>query len=422
MSVQIYKFSDGLRLVHEYVDTTRSVAVMVLCGVGSQNEDEHTNGMAHFIEHNVFKGTPTRTSFDIVKELDMIGAQYNAFTSKQNTGFYAVAMDYEADSCTQILADILTNPTFDAKEMESERKVILEEIAMSEDDNADLCQDLVAEAFYGANTPHGRTILGPAKNIKKFTREDVIKFKEQNYVSNDIVISICGNISLDKAKDLCKKYFVGKFPQNPNREWQDSKEKTFYTNYIKKFKDIEQANIFLAMPSYGFLSDKKNATTIAMDIFGGGMSSRLFQEIREKRGLAYSVYSYNSVLNYSGVSYLYIGTNKGAVQESLEVTRDLIKKVAKEGFDHDEIVKGINSGLTRLTLGNESTIGKVRVNAQYALFANDAYDVDKVIDDVKNLTVDDLSEVFRETMDLSKASVAYVGREVQGNLLDIIKA
>lgn len=422
MSVQIYEFLDGLRLVHEYVDTTRSVAVMVLCGVGSQNEDESTNGMAHFIEHNVFKGTPTRTSFDIVKDLDMIGAQYNAFTSKQNTGFYAVAMDYEADSCTQILADILTNPTFDAKELENERKVILEEIAMSEDDNADLCQDLVAEAFYGPNTPHGRTILGPAKNVKKFTREDAIKFKEQNYVSNDIIISICGNISLDKAKELCEKYFVGKFPQNENRVWQDAKEKQFYSSYIKKFKDIEQANIFLAMPSYGFLDDRKNAASIAMDIFGGGMSSRLFQEIREKRGLAYSVYSYNSMLNYSGTSYLYIGTNKDAVNEALDVTRDLIKKVAKEGFSHDEIVKGINGGLTRLTLGNESTIGKVRKNAQYALFADDAYDVNKVIDEIKNFKVDDLSEAFRDTMDLSKASIAYVGREVKGDLLDIIKA
>ncbi len=128
------------------------------------------------------------------------------------------------------------------------------------------------------------------------------------------------------------------------------------------------------------------------------------------------------MLNYSGTSYLYIGTNKNAVNEALEVTRDLIKKVAKEGFSHDEIVKGINGGLTRLTLGNESTIGKVRKNAQYALFADEVFDVNKIIDEIKNFTVDDLSEAFRDTMDLSKASIAYVGREVKGNLLDIIKA
>lgn len=421
MSAKIYTFSDGLRLVHEYVDTTRSVGVMVLCGVGSQNEDEKTNGLSHFIEHNVFKGTPTRSSFDIVQELDMLGAQYNAYTSKQQTGYYSVSIDSKAEACTEILADILTNPTFDEKEMESERKVILEEIAMSEDDNEGLCQDLVCEAFYGANTPHGRTIIGTAKNVKNFTRQDAIDYMSKNYIAQDIVISITGHIHEEEAKALCEKYFVGKFPQNPNRIWRDEKRELFNTQYIKKFKDIEQANIFLAMPTYGGVSDKRFAATVAMDIFGGGMSSRLFQEIREKRGLAYSVYAYNSMLTNSGITYLYIGTNKDSVYKALEVTKDVINDVYKNGFSHDEIVKGINGGLTRIALTTESTIGKMRNNAVNALMYDEAYDEDKVINIIKNLTVEDVNEAFRASCELQKASIAYVGREVQGNLLDVIK-
>ena len=316
---------------------------------------------------------------------------------------------------------ILTNPTFDEKEMESERKVILEEIAMSEDDNEGLCQDLVCEAFYGANTPHGRTIIGTAKNVKNFTRQDAIDYMSKNYIAQDIVISITGHIHEEEAKALCEKYFVGKFPQNPNRIWRDEKRELFNTQYIKKFKDIEQANIFLAMPTYGGVSDKRFAATVAMDIFGGGMSSRLFQEIREKRGLAYSVYAYNSMLTNSGITYLYIGTNKDSVYKALEVTKDVINDVYKNGFSHDEIVKGINGGLTRIALTTESTIGKMRNNAVNALMYDEAYDEDKVINIIKNLTVEDVNEAFRASCELQKASIAYVGREVQGNLLDVIK-
>ena len=420
MSSYIHTFSDGLRLVHTYSDTTRSVGVIVLCGVGSQNEDDNTNGISHFIEHNVFKGTTTRSSFDIVKELDMLGAQYNAYTSKQQTAFYTISMDYEVEKCTEILSDILTNPTFDEKEMESERKVILEEISMSEDDNEGVCQDLVAEAFYGANTPLGRTIIGPAKNVKRFSKQDVLDYKSKNYVSNDIVISISGHITLDDAKALCEKYFVGKFRQDPLRDWTDKPHLT-NTTYLHKFKDIEQANIYLAMPAIAGSDKRKYASNVALDIFGGGMSSRLFQEVREKHGLAYNVYAYNSLLTNSGITYLYIGTNKDSTKKALELTKKVIEDVYKNGFTHDEIVKGINSSVTRFVLANESTVSTMRLAANSALMFNEEFDLDKTVNEIKALTIDDINEAFRECLDLSRSSLSYVGRKVEGNLLDYIK-
>ncbi len=421
MATKIYTFKDGLRLAYTQNDNTRSVGVIVGCGVGSGNETEETNGISHFIEHNVFKGTTTRSSFDIVNELDMLGAQSNAYTSKMQTAFYTISMDTEVEKCVEILSDILTNPTFDEKEMESERKVILEEIAMSEDDNDGVCQDLVAEAFYGANSPFGRTIIGPAKNVKKFTKADVLDYKSKNYVSKDIVISISGHISFDEAKRLCEKYFVDKFPKDDLREWKDKPILTT-PKYLSKFKDIEQANIYLAMPSCGAYSPLKHATRVALEIFGGGMSSRLFQEVREKHGLAYSVYAYNSMLINPGITDLYIGTNKNSVQKSIELTKKVIEEVAKNGFTDDEIKKGINTSLTRYILSNESTVSTMRQALNAAQFTDESYDLDAIVNEIQALTKDKIQEAFLQSLDLSKASIAYVGREVKGDLLELIKA
>ncbi len=421
-STYIHTFKDGLRLAHTQSDNTRSVGIIVLCGVGSQNENSETNGLSHFIEHNVFKGTTTRSPFQIVNELDMLGAQYNAYTSKQQTAFYTISIDTEADKCAEILSDILTNPSFDEKEMENERKVILEEVSMSEDDNEGVCQDLVAEAFYGKDTPLGRTIIGPAKNIKKFTRQDVLDYKSKNYISDDIVISISGHISREDAIKLCEKYFVDRFPSNKNRLWQDDPLKSLNQDYLYKFKDIEQANLFLAMPAIGLKDKRKFAANVALDIFGGGMSSRLFQEVREKHGLAYQVYAYNSSLTNSGITYLYIGTNKDSVEKSLALTKKVIEDVKKNGFTHDEIVKGVNSSVTRFILSNESTVSTMRMAGNAALMSDEAYDLDYCVNQIKALTAKDIQEAFEECVDISKASCAYVGREINADLMSVIKS
>ena len=418
MLSNIYTFSDGLRLIHQQIDSTRSVGIMVLCGVGSQNETEKENGISHFIEHNVFKGTNKRTSFQIVKDLDMLGANFNAYTSKSNTAFYTISMDSVAENCAEILADMLINPSFNEQEMENERKVILEEIAMSQDDNQDLSMDMGEEAFYGANSALGRTILGPAKNVKAFTRDDVIKYKSANYVAKDIVISIAGNISLDNAMALCEKYFVGHFARNDSRDWMD---KPFITTstYLHKFKDIEQANICINMPSPTISSPLSDATMVAMEIFGGGMSSRLFQEVREKNGLAYNVYSFSKGLVNSGLSTIYVGTNKSSAEKAVKLVKKTIQDVLDNGFDEDEIVKGKNSITTRLIIGAESTGAIMRANAQMLLNENKGFDLFEKVDKMMALKKEQIEEAFKESMQIDKASIAYVGREIDSNLLNV---
>lgn len=420
METKIITFSDGLRLAHLPSTTTRAVGIAILVAAGSANEKAENNGISHFIEHNMYKGTKTRTAFEIVQEFESLGAMINAYTSKQNTCYYAVSTDDKAEKCAEILSDMMFNSTFKKEELDKERKVILEEISMSEDDNEGVAQDLAIAALYGDDTPLGRTIIGTRENVSKFEKADILKYIALNYAAEDIVISIAGSMSLEDAEEIVKKYFVGRFSSGLGRHWQDKPQET-YSKYVSKFKDIEQANIYIAMPGLPLSLETKYAINVAYEIFGGGMSSRLFQEVREKAGLAYSVYAYQSGYINNGTSQIYIGTNKDSVQKSLELTKNIILEVKKNGFTQKEVDKGINTILSRYVFANESTMSKMRMIGQYALAYNTSFDLDKEVEIIKSLSLDKINETFDKCFDLNRASIAYVGREVEGNLLDIIK-
>ncbi len=376
MKSTIETFSDGLRLAHIQSDTTRGVYIAVLVAAGSVNETAENNGISHFIEHNMFKGTKTRSAYDIVHELEYLGASVNAFTSKTNTCYYVRSTDDKIDKCAEILSDIMFNSEFKKEELDKERKVILEEISMSEDDNEGLSYDLAMEALYGADTPLGRTILGTKENVSRFEKEDILKYIGENYAAEDIIITIAGSLSKEAAIDLCKKYFVGRFQSGLGRHWQDNLQQT-YTKYISKFKDIEQANIYIAMPGMPNIFEKKHALAVAHEIFGGGMSSRLFQEIREKAGLAYSVYSTFGTQTNNGTTEIYIGTNKDSVHKALELTKKIVDEVKRNGFTQTEVDKGINTVLTRYVFATENTGSKMRIVGPYALNYGMPFDLDK---------------------------------------------
>ncbi len=420
MSTTIKTFSDGLRLAHLQLNSTRMVGISILCAVGSINETNETNGLSHFIEHNMFKGTKTRSAFDIANEFESLGAQINAYTSKQTTCYYALALDDKSDKCAEILADMMFNSQYAKKELDSERKVILEEISMGDDDNEGVCQDLSDEAFFGTDTQIGRTIIGTRENVKRFQKEDVLAYIADNYAAEDIVIGIAGSISLEDAIKLVDKHFVGKFKSGLGRSWAD-KPCVAQSRYLSKFKDIEQSHLYIATPSVTLNDDLRFANLVAKDIFGGGMSSRLFQEVREKSGLAYSVYAYSTNYINNGISQIYIGTNKDSVEKALDLTKNVILEIQKNGFTKEEIDKGINSVLTKYVLSNESTSTNMRAVASYALLYGEEYSLDRQVEKIKALTKEKIEEAFNKCFDLKNAALAYVGREVEGNLLDIIK-
>ncbi len=414
----IFRFPSGLRLAYKYSPAVRSVGIAVMTAVGSGNENDKNNGISHFIEHMYFKGTEDKTSFEIVEYVDGIGAQINAFTSKQTTCFYTLSIDTEAENCLKILSEILFKSTFDKEEMEREKGVVLEEISMCEDDNSDLVLDMLAEGYFGAN-PLGRTILGERENVKNFTRDDLIDYIGKNYCAESSVVSIVGNIAFDKAKELVEKYFEGKFASNCKRNWHDKRHNT-EKSVLYKYKDIEQSNIAIAFPSFEYDSKLSMAEALVNTIVGGGMSSRLFQEVREKRGLAYNVYTYNSSYINNGVLSLYIGTNVESVKKAVDCSLELIEELRKNGLTKKELDRGIAQLKGNYVLGQESNGVMMRVNAKNVLFTDKIFDIDEKLKEIDAITLDQTREVIDYTYDLSKASLAYVGKKPDCDLNKLI--
>lgn len=414
----IFRFPSGLRLAYKYSPAVRSVGIAVMTAVGSGNENDKNNGISHFIEHMYFKGTEDKTSFEIVEYVDGIGAQINAFTSKQTTCFYTLSIDTEAENCLKILSEILFKSTFDKDEMEREKGVVLEEISMCEDDNSDLVLDMLAEGYFGAN-PLGRTILGERENVKNFTRDDLIDYIGKNYCAESSVVSIVGNIAFDKAKELVEKYFEGKFASNCKRNWHDKRHNT-EKSVLYKYKDIEQSNIAIAFPSFEYDSKLSMAEALVNTIVGGGMSSRLFQEVREKRGLAYNVYTYNSSYINNGMLSLYIGTNVESVKKAVDCSLELIEELRKNGLTKKELDRGIAQLKGNYVLGQESNGVMMRVNAKNVLFTDKIFDIDEKLKEIDAITLDQTREVIDYTYDLSKASLAYVGKKPDCDLNKLI--
>lgn len=419
MKAQIYKFEDGLRLVHLERKSTRAVAIGLLTGAGSENEAAENNGVSHFLEHMFFKGTKTRGSLDIVKEIDALGAQINAFTSKTGTCFYTFSIDDDSERCAEILSDIMFDSVFDKEELERERKVVLEEISMSDDDNADVCLDTVATLYFGDN-PLARPILGTRETVKALKREDLLEYIDKNYCAENTVVAIVGNISAARARKLTEKYFVGRFASNPNRKWQDVAHVTTGA-YKTVFKPIEQANVGMAFPSVSIKDENYLAVNAGGYVFGGGMSSRLFAEVREKHGLAYSVYSYNSFYANNGYAGIYVGTNTKSALQAVGIVAEIIDDVRRNGFTEEEFRRGIQQAKAAYILGQDSNGALMRYYAKQLLMTDGVSDFDELIATLDKIKYDDFNKIYSNEFDRSKVSLAYVGREIKDDLFAAIK-
>lgn len=415
----IYQFKSGLRLVHRKMDGVRSVSIGVFTGVGSANESPENNGISHFIEHMLFKGTKKRTAFDIVCEIDGLGAQINAFTSKQMTCYYTVSVDEFAPQCMEVLSDLYFNSTFDEGEMEKEKDVVLEEIDMSEDDPSDLCVEKCISSFYDGSSL-GYTILGEKANIKSFTQTDLKKYIEENYCSDNTVICVVGNMELKDAKKLTTEYFEGHFTRNKSNIAADVEHLSKSVSSVT-FKEIEQSNICATFPSYSFGSEKEMSVMLMNTIFGGGMSSRLFQDIREKQGLAYSVYSYPSTYTNNGSLSIYLGTNIKSGKKALESVRKEILNLKDKGLTQEEFERGQKQIKGAYTLGQESSPSLMRIYARYALFLNKTFDFDERIKSIDNLNMADINQVISRIFDFDSVTTAYVGRKIEYDPLTVIK-
>lgn len=405
------KFDNGLRLVANKIDGMLSVTAGILVKTGSVNESENENGISHFIEHCVFKGTKKRSAYEISDYTDRIGAQINAFTSKETTCFYTKSTADHLTECLDVLSDIFFDATFEKEEIDKEKGVIIEEINMSEDSPEDLLLDLLAESYYGAEG-FGRTILGSAKNVRSFEKQAVEKYMDEYYTADNVVISIAGNIDENECVSLAEKYFADRFKRLKSKS-QYKTVKTYNGNVFKT-KRIEQAHIGLAMKGVSVSDERIDALGIANAIFGGGMSSRLFQKIREEMGLAYTVYSYSSQYKDNGVLEIYAGVNTESRDKALDAIVKEIKNFKENKITEAEFLRGREQIKSSFVLGRESTASQMLLAGKYLLFLGEHFDFKKRLEKFEKVTFKTVLDVIDDLFSVDKVAVATLGRSTKG--------
>ena len=405
----LYKeFDNGLKLIVKKMNGLLSVSTGVFVKCGSANESAEENGISHFIEHAMFKGTKTRTAYDISNEIDSIGAQINAYTSKEMTCYYTKSTTEHFGKSLEILSDIFFNSTFLDKELDKERQVILQEIAMTGDDPEELTLDLLSESYYG-NCGYGAPILGSAKNVKRFNREEVVKYITKYYVPKNIVISIAGNVDLDTVETKVKESFVDKFT-NFGAENNAIIDTTPKRGNILVNKDIEQAHIAIAMPSCGFSSSRVNSASIVSTVFGGGMSSRLYQRIREQSGLAYSVFSFLSTYQTAGTMCIYAGVHPDKRDYAFDAIVQEIRNIYENGLSEKEFESGREQVKSSFIMSQESTATQMQLYGRYLLKNNVVFNFERKIADMNNLDVYDINREVKRNFCLEDCAVVSVGR------------
>ncbi len=404
--VKYKQFNNGLRLVVNKMEGMLSVSVGVLVKTGSMNENANENGISHFIEHVMFKGTKTRSAFEISDHIDRIGAQINAFTSKELTCYYTKSTKENCEKSLEILSDIFFNSVFDKEELEKEKGVIIEEINMSEDAPEEVCLDLLAESYYG-NTGLGQTILGSSKNVKSFTRENVLKYMDEYYTADNVVISLAGNIDVDDGVELVKKYFVDNFTRFKSVPQKNTVETA--PQKLLRTKRIEQTHIGFAMKGFSVGDEINDAFAIANIVFGGGMSSRLFQKIREELGLAYSVYSYASAYKDSGVLEIYAGVNTELRDLAVEAILAELKRFKTDGVTEQEFARGKEQIRSAFIMGQESTSSQMLLYAKNLILLEKEFDFNDRMKRLEDVTMKDVKEAIERSFDANTLATATVG-------------
>lgn len=400
------RYENGLRLVVKQMQGLMSVTMGILVGTGASVETDKEDGISHFIEHMQFKGTQKRTSFEISDAFDRIGAQVNAFTGKDMTCYYSKCTSDHTAACFELLSDLFLNSTFPEEEMVREKGVVCEEISMNEDTPEDLCLDLLAQAFYGKEN-YGRNILGPASNVKGFTVQDIQKYKKARYCPENIVISFAGGIDAQTAQALVESYF-GTLEKGA---FEDRKPKIVYGHEsLVKNKPIEQMHLAIAYPSVPRGDEREDYMTALNSILGGSMSARLFQEVREKRGLAYSVYSYLSSFPECASQNIYAGVNPANTQEAYEAILEVIKTMKEQGITEEEFLRSREQMKASMFFSNESSNSQMLLYGRYMLYFNKVFDFEDKLNRLNAMTYSKAQEVLSIMFDESKKAVALVGK------------
>lgn len=404
-AVETTTLANGLRVVSERVPYVQSASIGVWVDVGARHEKPGERGITHFIEHMLFKGTERRSARDIASEIESVGGSLNAFTDKEYTCYYGRALSEHAPLVLDVLADMIRNSTLDPEEFAREKNVVIEEIKRYEDTPDDLVHDLFARAVWQSH-PLGRPVIGTARSVGSLTVERVRSFMRDHYVPSRMLVAAAGNITHRSLVRLATRLF-GDMPDRsvpaPTRcPLARGKQ-------VRRHRRSEQVHFCLGGPTFAQTDDRRYPLTILDMVLGGNMSSRLFQEVREKRGLAYAIGSYATAFRDCGLFTIYGGTSPATLQQVLDVTAEELATVRREGLRDDEIARAKTQIRGAMVIGLENMSGRMMRLGKSTLYHGRVIPLDEISACVQRVTAEDILEVAQYTLDPERLSFAAIG-------------
>jgi len=400
------RLENGLTILTDHMPGVRSVTLGFFYRTGARHEPSNLNGISHFIEHTVFKGTKRRSALDIAVEQDRLGGGLDAFTTHEETGFAIKVIDDQLDAAFDLLADILINPEFDEKELESEQRVIIEEMKMVEDSPEEYIGELFSEAYF-PNHPLGLSIAGTPQTVKTFDRETTAQFHRETYHAGNLVIAAAGNVQHEKIVELAEKTF-GALPAVTATD-SSITPRPAAPIIIKRNKNLEQAHLILATPLVAAPDERRYAAELLSGILGGGMSSRLWQKVREERGLAYSVGASNAMYQDCGIFSIFAGTSPEQSAEVVDIAVAELREVVKNGVRPEELDLAKHQARASILLSLEDSAARAAAIAQSEMVHGRQIPVEETLANVDAVTIEDVHVIAREFFRTESVAFAALG-------------
>jgi predicted Zn-dependent peptidase len=404
-----------LRIVAEHIPTLKSVTIGIWVNVGSRDEQKGEEGLSHFLEHMFFKGTKRRSATQISREIDALGGEMNAFTTRETTTFYVKVLDQQLEAALELLADLFYRSRFDSKEVEKEKQVVLEEIRMVQDDPEDLVQELHMKHML-RDHPLGRPILGNATRVENLDRKDLLAYIRAHYDPRQTVIAVAGNFSWKRLEQLLLRCFGGGRPATgvmPHR-WPPEVS----PGLLVQKKALEQVHLCLGLQGVAAGHKDRYAAHALNGVLGGSVSSRLFQEVREKRGLVYSIYSFLSTYSDGGMITIYAGTRPREVERVIQLVQRELKRMRSNGVEAKDLARVKNQMKGSLMLSLESSHSRMSKLAKDELSQGCHVSLEQMVGEIDRVTTEQVYRVGRELLNLDQLSITALGPITPKNLQD----
>lgn len=397
--------SNGVRVLTEHHPSSRAVCAGIFVDLGTRDEPEDMIGAAHFVEHMVFKGTETRDAYEIAKSLEAVGGDLNAYTTREQTCFHATSLKEHLGLSLDVLSDLMSNAQFDVQDFKKERDVILQEINMSADEHDDYIFDLAFEnAFKGHEL--GRSILGTSKTLQQITRKKLFDFYNRRYHGQNMIVSVVGHVSHDEVVELLSRTLSLRRRPVPPLARRKPTVKT-YRKVVSK--SAEQAHILLSMPAVSIRDKQRFESYIVNAALGGGMTSKLYQRVREQLGLAYSIYSYLQPFQDSGLQFIYAGTSGKHLKKVIGSMTKEIERLHKKGLSRSDLDYYRTQVVGELVLDADDIESRMNSLGYNEMTFGEHRSVDHVVADLEKVTVDSMNQYLKKYFDLSRVGAIVIG-------------